>query len=238
MTARSPASEDPAARLLRFDAVQRAVHWATAVLFAVVMVTALALYFPSVAVAVGRRHLIAQIHLWTGVALPGPLLAGLAGPWGARLRRDLRLVNRWSPGDVRWLRSLGRVGTEALGKFNPGQKLNAIFVGSSMLVSLASGFVLQWFGFFPLGWRTGATLVHDIVAVAVYAVVLGHVAFALSHRDALRSMMTGWVTEAWARRHAPLWVRELRRDVDRDPDRPVGPAGRADRLTRGISRDR
>ena len=70
--------------------------------------------------------------------------------------------------------------------------------------------MLQWFRFFPVSWRTGATFVHDCFAFAIFLVVFGHIAFAISHRDALRSMVKGWVTEKWAASHAEAWWRELK----------------------------
>ena len=209
--------------MLRFDTTERAAHWLTAALFAVLTATALALYFPSIALLVGRRELIARIHLWAGLALPVPLVVALAGPWGAGLRRDLRRIDLWTGDELRWLRSLGRNAPRVVDKFNPGQKLNAIFVGSAAVVLLASGAVLQWFGHFPLGWRTGATFVHDVVALLAVVVVLGHVGFAVTHRDALRAMIRGWVTVPWARRHASGWLHEM--EAGRD-DR-IGGGGRA-----------
>ncbi len=195
-------------RLLRFDRVERAAHWINALLFAILMVTALPLYFTGVEALVGRRELIVQIHTWSGIALPVPLLISLAGSWGARFRRDVRRFNVWMSEETRWLRGLGRERLPELDKFNPGQKLNAIFIGGSIAVMLGSGIVLKWFRFFPLDWRTGATFVHDVLAAAIFVVVFGHIAFAVTHRDALRSMFKGWVTESWAARHAPRWLQE------------------------------
>jgi formate dehydrogenase subunit gamma len=81
--------------LLRFDRVERAAHWINATLFAILMLTALPLYFVQVEALVGRRELIAEIHTWCGIALPVPLMISLAGPWGARFRRDVRRFNVW-----------------------------------------------------------------------------------------------------------------------------------------------
>jgi len=201
-----------AVRIPRFDFVQRTAHWANALLFLILMVTALPLYFASLADVVGRRHLVEQIHLWTGIALPVPLVISLIGPWGARMRQDVRRVNRWTKDEIRWLRSLGRKKTE-LDKFNPGQKLNAIFVAGVIVVMLGTGSMLQWFRFFPVSWRTGATFVHDIFAFAIFAVVLGHIAMALTHRDSMRSIIKGWVTEGWAARHAAAWLRDVKAEA-------------------------
>jgi formate dehydrogenase subunit gamma len=201
------------ARLLRFDGVQRAAHWANALLFFIVMATALPLYFPGIEAFVGRRELLVQIHVWAGICLPLPILISVAGPWGQRMRRDLRRVNRWRPEEIRWLRTLGRTRIE-LDKFNPGQKLNAIFVGGMILVMLGTGIILKWYGPFhvPLGDRTGATFVHDVGAFLVFFVVAGHLLFAFSHPEALRSMIRGWIPERWAQVHAKAWWREERAD--------------------------
>lgn len=198
--------------LVRFDRVERLAHWSLAVLFALLMLTAIPLYVGSVAQLVGRRALLAEIHSWSGVALPVPLLVSLLGPWGRGLRRDVRRLNLWTPDERRWLRSVGRHPVVEPGKFNAGQKLNAAFTVGVIVAMLATGSVMHWYKPFPVDWRTGATFVHDLIAFAVFAVVIGHIAFALTHRDALRSMFVGWVTRRWARVHAPTWVKELEAD--------------------------
>jgi formate dehydrogenase subunit gamma len=180
------------------------------VLFGILILTALPLYFGSLERLVGRHVLLAEIHLWAGVVLPVPIVVSLLGPWGARMRGDVRRINRWTAGEVRWLRSLGRDAPAVVDKFNPGQKLNAIFVAGAIVVMLGSGAVLKWFGLFPVSWRTGATLVHEVLAFVIVVVVVGHICFALTHRESLRSMVKGWVTEAWAARHAPGWLAEQR----------------------------
>jgi formate dehydrogenase subunit gamma len=40
-------------------------------------------------------------------------------------------------------------------------------------------------------------------------VVIGHIGMAVTHPPALRSMFTGKVSRAWAKRHAPLWLEDL-----------------------------
>jgi len=106
------------------------------------------------------------------------------------MRRDLRRINYWTRDEILWMRSLGNSGL-SVDKFNPGQKMNAIFVGGAILVMVATGSMLQWFRFFPVPWRTGATFVHDVFALAVFLVVFGHIVMALTHRDSLRSIFGG-----------------------------------------------
>jgi formate dehydrogenase subunit gamma len=209
-------------RVLRFDRVERFAHWANALLFGILMATALPLYFVQVEQFVGRRTLVEEIHLWSGLVLPVPLLVSLAGSWGTGLRRDLRRFSLWTAAELRWLWSFGRKRLPSPDKFNPGQKLNALFVGGAIVVMLGTGAILKWFRPFPLAWRTGATFVHDVLALAIFLVVAGHILMAVTHRDALRSIFRGWVSESWAKRHASGWLKEeaptlLSDDGDREP---------------------
>ena len=107
----------------------------------------------------------------------------------------------------------GRSALEA-DKFNPGQKLNALFIGAVIIVMLVTGSMLQWFRFFPVSWRQGATFVHDGFAFVIFAVVIGHIYMALTRRDSLRSIFKGWVSETWASRHAAGWLKELQNPDD------------------------
>ena len=179
----SPSERAGAAGGDRFDRTERAVHRINAALFFVLVATGAGLYIDAIAIVVGRRQLVEAVHLWAGLALPVPLLVAVAlrAP-GARLRADMRRLNRWTPDDYRWLRSLGRARDVRLGKFNPGQKLNAAFTVGAIGVMLASGAVMGWFRLFPLPWRTGATAVHDWLALAFAIVVAGHIRFALRDR--------------------------------------------------------
>ncbi|MDH2904646.1 MAG: cytochrome b/b6 domain-containing protein [Actinomycetota bacterium] len=194
--------------LLRFDRVQRGAHWANAVLFTVLIATAIPLYFGSFFGVVLQRHSVQLVHLWTGIALPLPLVVSLLGPWGRRMRRDIHRFNYWSRDEVAWLRSLGKSRLSAE-KFNPGQKLNAVFIAASILVMLVTGAILQWFRFFTISQREGATFVHDGFAFVIVVVIVGHLYMALTHRGSLRSMIDGKVTAGWAEQHAPAWLHEL-----------------------------
>jgi len=197
------------ASLVRFDRGERVLHWANAAWFAVLLATALCLYVPAVSEVVARRALIKTVHVYAGLTLALPLLAtALAGRWGAGFRADVRRLNRWSADDRRWLRTRGRDRTARLGKFNPGQKLNAAFTAGAILVMLGTGSIMRWPEWWPLSWRTGATFVHDWTFIALVVAITGHVVLALSDRDALSSMRRGRISGAWARRHAPRWYEE------------------------------
>ena len=87
---------------------------------------------------------------------------------------------------------------------------------------LVTGSMLQWFRFFPVSMRSGATLVHDVFAWLIFIVVIGHIVMAVTHREALRSIFKGWVSESWAKRHSGRWLKEVRLDdvkLERTPKR-------------------
>ena len=196
--------------LLRFDRGERVLHWVNATLFAVVMGTASALYVPPISAVVGRRLLVETIHVWTGLALPIPILLTLAlRRWGAGFRADVRRLNRFSADDRRWLRTRGRDPFVRNGKFNAGQKLNAAFTGGAILVMLATGYIMRWPKPFALYLRTGATFVHDWIYIGLFVTITGHVLFALSDAEARQSMFGGWIGGRWARKHAPRWYEEV-----------------------------
>lgn len=204
----------PETVLVRFDRVERLAHWLTALAFCILIATGAVLYVPSLAIAVGRRALVERVHVDTGLALPVPLIVALLGTWGKGLRADVRRFNRWAQADRLWLHlsiRRQRAGNLPVGKFNAGQKLNAAFSVGVMAVMLMTGCIMRWSYFWPLSWRSGATFVHDTVAIAFVVVVLGHIKMALSHPVALRSMFTGKVARSWAEHHAPLWLDELDR---------------------------
>jgi len=196
-----------APRFPRFDRVERAVHWCNAALFLTLVFTGAALYAGPVSTWVAHRHAVKTIHVYAGLLLPVPLLIGLVIPGGRELRRDLGRLNRWSSDDRRWWSRRRRASVQ-LGKFNPGQKLNAVFVGAAIVVMLMTGSIMRWPNSFRDSWRTGATFVHDWTFLALVAVIVGHIAFALSDPDSLRSMIRGWVPESWARRERPVWWAE------------------------------
>jgi formate dehydrogenase subunit gamma len=200
--------------LVRFDRLERTVHWINATLFLVLIFTGAALYLQPLGEAVGRRALVEDVHVYCGVALPLPVLLALAGPWGRSLRADLRRFNRWTRTDRLWLRALFKERGQRkalhdqleLGKFNAGQKLNAAWTAGAGLVLLGTGAIMRWYHPWPLSWRTGATFVHDWAALAVGLVVIGHIFMAVSDPDALRSMFTGRISRSWAGRHARAWL--------------------------------
>ena len=195
--------------LSRFDLVERLVHWSTAVLLITLMVTGAILYFPTLALRVGHRGLLENIHVITGLCLLGPLVLGLLGPWRERLLTDLRRIDRWKRADFEFFRSRRRQRGFPRDKFNGGQKLLGAFLGAAMVATLVTGVIMRYAPSSWIRWATGATLVHDALFFGILAAVLAHIVFALSRPDQLISMFNGRIPRSWARQHAESWLAEV-----------------------------
>ncbi len=208
----SPTIEDRVererARVPRFDRTERVVHWCNATLFLTLVFTGASLYVGPLSTIVAHRLLVKTIHVYSGLLLPIPILVGIALRSGAQLRADLHRLNRWMRDDRLWWTARGRA-QGRLGKFNPGQKLNAAFIGAAIVVMLGTGSIMRWFKPFPDSWRTGATFVHDWFALTLFVVIAGHILLALNDPDSLRGIAFGWVPERWARAHRPRWYEEV-----------------------------
>jgi formate dehydrogenase subunit gamma len=207
-------------RLHRFSRAERAVHRTVAVLMIVCILTAAVLYNGSLAIRVGHRHLVELIHVYSGFALPVPVLVGIVS---AAYRADLRILNRFTGSDWRWLRlKKHRDGSLPVGKFNAGQKLNTSLSAGAILVLLGTGILMYFPDLVRLSWRTGATFVHDWFALGLGLLVLGHIGYAIKDPEARRGMRTGQVAATWARAEHASWATEAEHKAKikagQDPD--------------------
>lgn len=196
----------PRARIRRFGRTQKWVHRTTAALMGICVATAACLYIPQFAELVGRRELVVRVHEWAGLALPLPVLVGLAS---RAFRADLGFLNRFGPHDRVWLHAAlrrdKRRSSRPAGKFNAGQKVYAAWIAGASLVMLGTG-LLMWFTHLtPIEWRTSATFVHDWLALTIGIVLAGHIGMALGDPEARRGLRTGEVSQDWAEREHPLW---------------------------------
>jgi len=196
---------EPSELIRRFTAAERWIHRTTAALMGTALVTAAFLYLPALAELIGRRSLLVTVHEWAGVIVPVPLLAGLVS---RAFRADLVRLNRFGPHDRGWLRATLRRRPHRSGKFNAGQKLYAAVISGAVLVMIGTGLIMWFPRLTPLFLRTGATFVHDWLALLIGALVCGHIWMASKDPEARTGLRTGLVSRSWARRHHPLWEGE------------------------------
>jgi formate dehydrogenase subunit gamma len=189
----------------RFTVTERVLHWTHATAFFALLATGLVLYVPSLSIWVSRRNLVKNVHIWVAVAWVVALaLVVLVGNRRA-LRETWREIETLDRDDRRWLRG----GRAPQGRFNAGQKVNAILTAAFALLFLVSGFFL-WLGERDHRFLLdGAVAVHDAAMYASLVLLAGHLYLAVLHpttRHALRGMTYGDVREDWARRHHSKWV--------------------------------
>ena len=200
------ASRRPRPRYVkRFTLTERLLHWVHASAFFVLLGSGLVLYLPALSTAVARRPLIKDIHFWTGISWAGALLLIVLVGNRAALMRAVREIDLFDRDDRRFLR--GHVGSPQ-GRFNAGQKVNAIITAAFAILFFVSGLLL-WLGERNTAIRLGGTLyLHDALMYLSVVIVIGHLYLALINRTtrhALRGMTLGTVREDWARAHHSKW---------------------------------
>jgi len=202
--------------IARFSLAERWAHRCLATLVMILLVTAALLYIPDLAAVVGRRQLVRVVHEIAGFTLPIPIILAL----GSRaFRADIRRLNRFTPADWTWLRSRSRrLGIVDVGKFNAGQKLNAAFSLGAIIVMLVTGSMMFFSSAFDDLLRTGATFVHDWLALAVLVVVVGHISMAYRDASARLGIRTGEVPLTWAFREHRQWAQEQTQQSARPHD--------------------
>ena len=175
-----------------------------AIAFLVLLGSGLALYLPSLAQLIGRRPLLKDIHVYTAVAWAAALVLVVLAGDRRSLRRTARELDVFDRDDRDWLR--GRKAPQ--GRFNAGQKINAVLTAAFTILFGVSGLLL-WFGEEDTRYRFASTVIlHDGVMYVSLALLVGHLYLALIHpatRHALRGMTLGSVSADWAARHHAKW---------------------------------
>ena len=192
----------------RFSRTERTLHWANAVFFFFLLATGLILYLPSLAIEVGRRPIVQDVHFYAGVAWVAVLAMIVLGGDRRGIARAAREIEDFDADDLRWL-TLRKPAPQ--GRFNAGQKLNTALTAAFTLLFLASGLLL-WFGERDTSLRFASTVVlHDGLMYVSVALLIGHLYLAVIHpttRHALRGITVGTVSEEWAARHHAKWKPE------------------------------
>jgi len=189
----------------RFSRTERALHWVNALGFFTLLATGLILYLPSLSILVGRRPVVKDIHFWSGIGWIAALaLVAVAGDRRGLLR-TAREIDTFDTDDIRWLRRL----YAPQGRFNAGQKINAVLNAAFAVLFLLSGLLL-FFGERDTRFRFASTVVlHDGLTLVATILLVGHLYLSVLHpatRHALRGITVGTVREDWASVHHPKWT--------------------------------
>jgi formate dehydrogenase subunit gamma len=194
----------------RFGPTERALHWVHASGFLAMLATGLILYVPALSEAIARRNLVKNLHLLSAVVWALAIALVLVLGDRRRLAADWGELETIDADDRRWL--LGRRVPQ--GRFNAGQKVNALLTAAFAILFVVSGFFL-WLGERDHRFLLDGTgTVHETLMLVSVGLLAGHLYLAVIHpttRHALRGMTLGDVREDWAREHHPKWVADVER---------------------------
>lgn len=205
----------------RFDLPSRLIHWSLAVPFLLLLLTGLTNFAPRLkALDVAGFRLFAWAHVILGFAMVVVALAVLVALLRSRaLRREAATLADLTDADQRWLEVrargiLGGRGTEPpVGRFNAGQKLNALASAAATAALLVTGVVLGvnyvQKDILTVGAVNAVFPWHTLVSFVTIPLVIGHIYLAALHpgtRESLRGITSGIVRRDWAARHHPTWV--------------------------------
>jgi formate dehydrogenase subunit gamma len=194
----------------RFGPTERALHWVHASGFLAMLATGLVLYVPALSEAIARRNLVKNLHLLSAVVWALAIALVLVVGDRRRLAADWGELETIDADDRRWL--LGRRVPQ--GRFNAGQKVNALLTAAFAILFVVSGFFL-WLGERDHRFLLDGTgTVHETLMLVSVGLLAGHLYLAVIHpttRHALRGMTLGDVREDWAREHHPKWVADVER---------------------------
>jgi formate dehydrogenase subunit gamma len=215
----------PDTRVRRFTRTERGVHWIQATGFLILLITGFALSLPQIESAIGHRELMREIHLSSAFLFAfGPTIVALAGDRGS-LAQDLKSVDVWDADDLRWLipfpilRLFG-IATPPQGRFNAGQKLNAIFVAWCTITFTLTGLILWQNRRFPLDVVSKSNDIHTLLAYIALAAFLAHLFLATAYpqtKHSFRAITQGWVRADWAKQHHSKWFSALRNPLPAPP---------------------
>ena len=171
------------------------------------LASGLVLYLPSLAVVVGRRPLVKDIHLWSGIGWVAVLALIVAARRPARPRAHGPRPRHASTATTR--AGSRRRKPAPQGRFNAGQKLNTALTAAFTVLFLVSGLLL-WLGERNTEFRFASTvLLHDGLMYVSLVLLVGHLYLAVLHpatRHALRGITLGTVDEEWAAKHHSKWT--------------------------------
>jgi len=195
--------------LHRFTYLERVVHWVVGGTFGALLLTGLALSYPSLfwlTSLVGGGPAARVLHPWIG-AVFGLSMVFMLVLWF----REMFLEHD----DWRWLGAIKDYVTRnhdkvpRAGKYNAGQKIFFWVQGGLAVVFVATGLTLwmpEWFG--P-GLLATARLLHFAATIGGGLFLIVHVYLGVvAYPGTARGMIDGKVTRRWASVHHPRWYED------------------------------
>lgn len=202
----------PSGLIQRYTTVERLNHWVVAIAFILLAISGLALFHPAfffLGALLGGGTWTRILHPFVGLVMFLSFL-GLMARWA---------YNRITDADRQWVRQFGDVirkreeSLPEVGRYNAGQKYLFWLMLATVFLLLVSGmaFWQPWFApYFPVWLIRLAVVVHAVSAVLLMAGIIVHIYAAIWTKGSIRAMTRGTVTRAWAKKHHPAWLRQIK----------------------------
>ena len=194
----------------RFKTGERVLHWIVTVSFFTLLLSGLGLYsrlFAGYFNLFGGGAKAILIHKIAGVIF---FLASIY--MFLHLRRD---VSKFDEDDREWFKTQGGYLSREesrfnIGKYNPGQKIFAIFTGAATLILGITGIFIWMPASFPRFIVQVSLMFHGLMFVCSIMFVVVHVYLAtIGNPGTIDAMLYGNVATRWAKKHHPKWYREV-----------------------------
>ncbi|HCE66418.1 MAG TPA: formate dehydrogenase subunit gamma [Geobacter sp.] len=194
----------------RFSTSERVLHWIVTASFFTLLLTGLGLYstlFNGYFTLFGGGRNAILIHKISGVLF---FMSSLY-----MFFNHQKDVSSFDQDDKQWVTERGgylsrNASHFNIGKYNPGQKLFAIFIAAATLVLGVTGLFIWAPTMFPRWIVQLSLMTHGLMFVCSIMFVVVHVYLAtIGNPGTIEAMLYGNVRSLWARKHHPKWYREV-----------------------------
>lgn len=197
----------------RFATSERVLHWIVTASFFTLLLSGLGLYarlFNGYFNLFGGGSNAILIHKIAGILF---FLSSLA-----MYLSHKKEISAFDEDDRKWFEKRGGYFSREethfnIGKYNPGQKLFALFIAVVTLVLGITGIFIWAPTSFPRWIVQLSLLLHGLMFVCsvMFVIVHGYLA-TIGNPGTIEAMLYGNVNRLWAKKHHPKWYRELTDD--------------------------
>ncbi|MDO4626393.1 MAG: formate dehydrogenase subunit gamma [Pasteurellaceae bacterium] len=197
-------------KIIRHRIPARLSHWTLVICFFMTMFTGVAFFFPDFAwltEILGTPKIARAVHPFTGILMFCAFIFLCSIYWRYNIpeRNDIR----WAFGILEVLKG-NEHDVADNGKYNLGQKMLFWTLILAMVVLLVSG-IIMWREYFSHNFSIPviriAILAHSFCAFMLFTGILVHMYMAFWVKGSITSIVEGWVTVRWAKKHHPRWYR-------------------------------
>lgn len=193
----------------RFSTRQRVLHWIVTASFFTLVLSGVGLF----------SRLFNGYFNFFGGGQNAILVHKIAGPIfflsSAYMYLDHRAeISSFDSNDMEWFRKAGGYLSREphhfhIGRYNPGQKMFALFIAVATLVLGITGLFIWVPTGFPRWIVQISLMLHGLMFVASIMFMVLHVYLAtIGNPGTVQGMLYGDVRKDWARHHHPRWFRE------------------------------